>query len=83
MSAKRKDKNRTGESQRKDLTCQYRYTDSSGKRHAVYAPTLDGLRKKEEEINSIENAGASYNDGGITVIEFVGPAFDTISWLKS
>ena len=39
----------------------------------------DGFRKKEEEINSIENAGASYNDGGITVIEFVKPAFDTIS----
>ena len=37
MSAKRKDKKdrvlRTGESQRKDLTYQYRYTDSSGKRH--------------------------------------------------
>ena len=79
MSAKRKDKKgrvlRTGESQRKDLTYQYRYTDSSGKRHTVYAPTLDWLRKKEEEINSIENAGASYHDGGITVIEFVKPAF--------
>lgn len=77
MSAKRKDKKdrvfRTGESQRKDLTYQYRYTDSSGKRHTVYAPTLDGLRKKEEEINSAENAGASCNDGGITVIEFVKP----------
>ena len=70
MSAKRKDKKgrvlRTGESQRKDLTYQYRYTDSSGKRHTVYVPTLDGLREKEKEINSIENAGASYNDGGIT-----------------
>ena len=35
MSAKRKDKKgrvlRTGESQRKDLTYQYRYTDSGGK----------------------------------------------------
>ena len=83
MSAKRKDKKdrvlRTGESQRKDLTYQYRYTDSSGKRHTVYASTLDGLRRKEEEINSAENAGASYNDGGITVIEFVKPAFHTIS----
>ena len=83
MSAKRKDKKgrvlRTGESQRKDLTYQYRYTDSGGKRHAVYAPTLDWLRKKEEENNSIENAGASYHDGGITVIEFVKPAFHTIS----
>ena len=75
MSAKRKDKKgrvlRTGESQRKDLTYQYRYTDSSGKRHTVYAPTLDGLREKEKEINSAENAGASYNDGGITVIELL------------
>ena len=75
MSAKRKDKKgrvlRTGESQRKDLTYQYRYTDSGGKRHTVYAPTLDGLREKEKEINSTENAGASYNDGGITVIELL------------
>lgn len=75
MSAKRKDKKgrvlRTGESQRKDLTYQYRYTDAGGKRHAVYSPTLDGLRKKEEEINRVENAGASYNDGGITVIELL------------
>ena len=27
--------------------------------------------KKEKEINSIENAGASCNDGGITVIELL------------
>lgn len=75
MSAKRKDKKghvlRTGESQRKDLTYQYRYTDAGGKRHTVYSPTLDSLRKKEEEINRVENAGASYNDGGITVIELL------------
>lgn len=75
MSAKRKDKKgrilRTGESQRKDLTYQYRYTDSKGKRHTVYAPTLDGLRNKEKEINSTENAGAGCNDGGITVIELL------------
>lgn len=75
MSAKRKDKKgrvlRTGESQRKDLTYQYRYTDAGGKRHTVYSPTLDGLRKKEEEINRVENAGASYNDGGITVVELL------------
>lgn len=37
----------------------------------MYAPTLDGLREKEKEINSAENAGASYNDGGITVIELL------------
>ena len=47
MSAKRKDKKgrvlRTGESQRKDLTYQYRYTDITGKRRTVYAPTLEEL----------------------------------------
>ena len=60
-----------GESQRKDLIYQYRYTDSCGKRHAVYAPTLEGLRKKEEEINRTEIDGASYRDGGITVVELL------------
>lgn len=45
---------KTGESQRKDLIYQYRYTDSCGKRYTVYAPTLEGLRKKEEEINRTE-----------------------------
>ena len=43
MSAKRKDKKgrvlRTGESQHKDLTYQYRYTTPSGKRHAANAGT--------------------------------------------
>ena len=62
---------KTGESQRKDLIYQYRYTDSCGKRHTVYAPTLEGLRKKEEEINRTEIDGASYHDGGITVVELL------------
>ena len=31
---------KTGESQRKDLIYQYRYTDCRGKRQSVYAPTL-------------------------------------------
>ena len=54
MSAKRKDKKgrvlRTGESQRKDLTYQYRYQDITGKRRTVYAPTLEELRSKEAQI---------------------------------
>ena len=41
MSAKRKDKKgrvlRTGESQHKDLTYQYRYTAPSGKQHTANA----------------------------------------------
>ena len=51
MSAKRKDKNgrvlRTGESQRKDLTYQYRYQDVTGKRRTVYAPTLEELGSRK------------------------------------
>lgn len=51
MSGKRKDHKgrilRTGESQRKDLTYQYRCTDPLGKRQTVYAHTLDALRKAE------------------------------------
>ena len=66
MSAKRKDKKgrvlRTGESQRKDLTYQYRYQDITGKRRTVYTPTLEELRAKEEEIN---------NAGNVTVLELL------------
>ena len=75
MSAKRKDKKgrvlRTGESQRKDLTYQYRYQDGTGKRRTVYAPTLEELRAKEEEINKAQDAGVDYNAGNITVLELL------------
>ena len=52
MAAKpRKDSKRVslrkGESQRKDGTYTYRWTDSEGKRRAVYAPSLQLLREKE------------------------------------
>lgn len=71
MFAKRKDKKgrvlRTGESQRKDLTYQYRYQDVTGKRCTVYAPTLEALRAKEEEINKATNVGVDYNAGNVTV----------------
>jgi len=68
MSAKRKDKKgrvlRTGESQRKDLTYQYRYQDISGKRRTVYAPTLEELRAKEDEINKAQDSGVDYAGKG-------------------
>ncbi|MDD6169091.1 MAG: site-specific integrase [Lachnospiraceae bacterium] len=51
---KRKDKDRIvlrkGESQRKDGNYDYRWTTRDGKRHSVYAKTLEELRTKEEEI---------------------------------
>lgn len=50
--AKRKDHRgralNTGEYQRADLTYEYKYTDYTGRRKSVYAPTLEDLRKKEE-----------------------------------
>jgi integrase len=55
MATKRKDKNRvvlrTGEGYRdNDGRYFYRWTDSLGKRHSVYAKTLDKLRTKEKAI---------------------------------
>lgn len=49
---------RMGEYQRKDGTYDYRYTDSNHKRHSIYAPTLDELRKKEAEIHACRTLGA-------------------------
>ena len=72
---KRKDhKNRVlrdGESQRKDLSYQFRFTDSMGKRRTVYAKTLEDLRKKEEKIRKEIDLGLNYVDGQLTVIELL------------
>ena len=56
MSEKRKDHKgrilRTGESQRKDLIYQYRYTDVQGKRQTIYSSGLKELREKEKKSRS-------------------------------
>ena len=53
-AAKRKDKSRvvlkTGEGQRENGSYYFRWSDSKGNRHYVYAKTLDELRYKEEQI---------------------------------
>lgn len=41
---------RTGESQRKNGAYTFRWTSADGKRHAVYAPTLEELRAQEEQV---------------------------------
>ena len=75
MSEKRKDHKgrllRTGESQRKDLTYQYRYTDVTGKRRTVYASDLQELRKKEKAIQKDIEDGINYCEGNVTVIELL------------
>lgn len=75
MSKKRKDNKgrllKTGESQRKDLIYQYRYTDFRGKRQTIYASDLQELRKKEKEILKQVDDGLDYMAGQITVIELM------------
>jgi integrase len=72
---KRKDHNgkvlHTGESERKDRTYQYRYTDSFGKRQTVYASDLDALREKEKDIKKSLEAGCNYHKGTISVLQLV------------
>ena len=75
MSEKRKDLKgrvlRTGESQRKDLIYQYRYTDIRGKRQTVYSSDLNELREKEKEIQRHLNDGIDYAAGQATVISLL------------
>ncbi len=70
MSEKRKDNKgrilRTGESQRKDLIYQYRYTDIRGKRQTVYSSDLKELREKEKEIQKQLDDGIDYAAGKST-----------------
>lgn len=73
MSEKRKDHKgrilRTGESQRKDLIYQYRYTDIRGKRQTIYSSDLKELREKEKEIQRYIDDGIDYAAGNMTVLE--------------
>ena len=41
---------RKGETQRQDGIYDYRWTTPDGKRHSIYARTLEELRAKEEQI---------------------------------
>lgn len=72
MSEKRKDNKgrilRTGESQRKDMIYQYRYTDIRGKRQTIYSSDLKELRDREKEIQKRLDEGIDYAAGKVTVI---------------
>lgn len=75
MAERRKDnKNRVlkeGESQRKNGTYMYRYTEMRGKRVCVYAKTLEELRAKEQTIQKELSDGIDYAAGGITVLDLL------------
>ena len=57
----------TGETQRKNGTYAYRWTDRDGKRCSVYAATLDELREKEEQIAVDRHDGIKSNTANLTV----------------
>lgn len=75
MAQKRKDNKgrilKTGESQRKDGSYQYRYKQLDGKWHYAYAPTLEELREKEKPIQKDVDDGIKYSEGNITVLELL------------
>ena len=62
---------KAGESQRKDGTYMYRYTDVRGKRRSIYSPDLQELRKKEKAIQKDLDDGIDYAAGNITVFELI------------
>ena len=80
VAARRKDHKgrvlRDGESQRKNLTYQYRFTDSLGKRHCLYAQTLDDLRRKEAEIQKKMLSGLTCVTAKPTILKLVNSYID-------
>ena len=70
-TTKRKDKDRIvlkkGESQRPNGTYDYRWTGRDGKRHVVYAKTLEELRAKEAEIEKDKHDGIKAEARYVTI----------------
>lgn len=70
---KRKDKDRIvlkeGESQRPNGTYDYRWTGKDGKRHAVYAKTLEELREKEAQVENDRFEGIKAEARYVTINE--------------
>lgn len=58
---------RTGESQRPNGTYAYRWTTPDGKRHAIYAPTLEKLREQEDLIIVDKHDGIRSDKKNLTV----------------
>lgn len=67
-----------GESQRANGKYDYRWTDKLGKRHSIYADTLDELRAKENLITKDTIDGIKSEKANVTVNEL----FDIWSELK-
>ena len=71
MVERRKDKKgrvlKEGDTQRKDGTYDFRWRTSDGKRHSVYAKTLDELRAKEEKVRRDKSDGIRTDAQNVTL----------------
>lgn len=63
----RRNRLRVGEYQRSNGSYVYRWTSLGGKRHSIYAPTLDILREKEEQLFIDMHNGYYHNICTLTV----------------
>ena len=86
QNTKRKDKARVvlrkGESQRKDGKYDFRWTSPDGKRHSIYAATLEELREKENDIQRDSLEGIKAEARYVTlndVFTFIGSSWNRIS----
>lgn len=76
MSVQRRKDNKgrvlkTGESQRKDGSYMYRYSDVYGTRRTVYASDLKTLREKEDEVEKALEFGIDFSKGEMTVVDYL------------
>ena len=71
MVERRKDSHgrvlKENESERANHTYQFRWRDHTGKRHYIYAKTLEDLREKEKEVQKYRNSGIRIENRNITV----------------
>lgn len=58
---------RKGESQRADGTYDFRWTSRNGKRHSIYAKTLEELRRKEEQVMRDKSDGIKVEAQNVTI----------------
>lgn len=56
-----------GENQRKNGTYEYKWRDKSGKRHSIYASTLEKLREKENEVKKDVLEGIAPDKCNLTI----------------
>lgn len=82
MSVQRRKDNKgrvlkTGESQRKDGSYMYRYSDIYGARQCIYASDLKELRDKETEVRKALDCHIDYHAGKITLNELISKYMET------